>query len=525
MTETIKLRIKLNAGDRRRKRRNAQGSNQFVLTSAADYATGAAASIETVSAHRLTEPQLPITRVSVPRLRNSEDIGQTQHLGEPRPSTMLDNTTPGSLDLFIKYIDQVIPYLFPFFRAPSGNGSRSFLLTTVADNRAAYRSVLAVTSYYSILTLDENYRGERPTTSADSRDRALQQIRLSLAEIHRDIREPTETVPQEWLQRQQGSLQSMTHLVILTAILGEPFNWDLYLDSAVDLFSQLLGQTRLVSGPSLELLLDAIGKDSRASPWLWVNSWSPNQISFRFFAALLIFADIIGGTARRRQSDLKEHYYHLISMRDDGRMQGERSAPIRFSDVIGCHNWVLVAIAETAALDSWKQSLSIRDGAVQHELSSRAESIRGSLQRGWERRPSGESTGASHNPTLTTTRVWMLAAQAYLGTVTAGWQPESPEIQSFVTEAITLLQDIQDPAWVRSLSWPFCVLGCLAQSTTQEQQFRQIVSRMGKLATIGTLMEGLNIMELVWASRGEGDWSHWGIAACLNILGHPSLLI
>ena len=526
MAETIKLRIKTTAADRQRKRRTAQGSNQFVLTSAADYAAGAAANIEASSAHQMTEPELAITRAGVPPLRNSEDIGQTQPLVEPQPASLLDNTIPGSLELVIKYIDQVMPYLFPFFRAITGNGSRSFLLTTIADRRAARLSVLAVTSYFSILTLDDKYDGERPTTPADCRDRALQQVRLSLAEIHRDVREPTDMVPQEWLQRQQASLQSMAHLVILTAILSEPFNWDLYLGSAVDLLHQLLFQTKLVSGPSLNLLLDAIAKDSLASPWLWANSWSPDQISFRFFTAVLIFADIIGNTARRRHSDLKEHYYHLISMQDDGRLEGETSAPIRFSNVIGCHNWVLLAIAETAALDGWKQSLGFRDGAAQDELSSRAESIRGSLQRGWERRPSGELIGASHNPTtITITRIWLLAAQTYLATVATGWQPESAEIQSFVTEAIALLQDIQDPAWIRSLSWPFCVLGCLAQSTTQEQQFRQIISRMGKLATLGTLMEGLNIMELVWASRGEGDWTNWDIAACLNILGHPSLLI
>ncbi len=138
------------------------------------------------------------------------------------------------------------------------------------------------------------------------------------------------------IQRRQRSMENTVQLLILYAASAEQGAWKLHLETAASLLGHLLNETSALSGPSLEGLLQAISKASPSTSWLWTDTWSPDQLSFRFFVSLLLFIDILGSTALEEIAAFeKDHYYHLISMRDDGMTQREKGAPIEFSNFTG----------------------------------------------------------------------------------------------------------------------------------------------------------------------------------------------
>lgn len=116
------------------------------------------------------------------------------------------------------------------------------------------------------------------------------------------------------------------------------------------------------------------------------------------------------------------------------------------------------------------------------------------------------------------TRIWAYAAKLYLCVSLSGWQPKSAEVQENVAKAVSLLQTIESPAQLRSLSWPICMAGCLALPG-QEDEFRRIAGEVGELSDFGTIGEALRIMEAVWRSRDTVDGDVWNLVSSLNILG------
>lgn len=129
-----------------------------------------------------------------------------------------------------------------------------------------------------------------------------------------------------------------------------------------------------------------------------------------------------------------------------------------------------------------------------------------------------------HKSVATVTRVWAHAAKLYLSVVLSGCQPNRAEVQRSVARVLGLLETIESPAHVRSLSWPICVAGCLA-SRGQEQSFRGVVEDVGDMAEFGTLGTALRIMEAVWGGRGAVDGDSWSVASALSVLGSSALLI
>ena len=121
------------------------------------------------------------------------------------------------------------------------------------------------------------------------------------------------------------------------------------------------------------------------------------------------------------------------------------------------------------------------------------------------------------------TRLWAHAAKLYLFVCLSGWQTNSNDTQTCVAEVLRLLQTIDSPTQLRSLSWPICVAGCLA-STSQEDDFRRIIGTIGQVGAFGTLSTTLRIMEAVWSSRATIDRDTSDITSCLSILGSPALL-
>ncbi len=547
MAESIKTQIK-NSASGRRARQMAQGPERFVITSVDDYsadpglavpsrvggesgpgpAPGSLSSPSAVSAARPAPTQADIdsTITGLAALR-FPPLGEHDGVRPPASSPLsLVTVGPyGELALVMRYIDYVFPHLFPYHRSPVFSTGRSFLLVPLTENKVIYLSVLSISSYYFIVTMNEYTPHDHQECLSHAWTDIGFQMQASFKLIHKEMDEINRQSTEGSLKERRTAIQSIVQLMIFITAVGKPANWNLHLSAAISLFRDILNMTSSPSGPSMKNAMDDLAKHFPTSPWIQIKVWSPDQVAFRFFIGMLTFMDIIAATSLQRPPALEEYYSHLIMEGDDGVARDEHTAPIQFSLLVGCQNWVLVAIGQTSSLAVWKKEARKAGTFSQLELAARAEPIGIRLRQGHERLASSDSVELQLNTSITPTRIWAFAAQAYLLTVVSGWRLSSPDIRRLVAEGLGLIYSIQEPGALRSFSWPLCVLGCLVDTAAQEQEIRDLINGMGGLKDFGSLPENLRLMEVVWQSRNTLDPETWDVASCLTALGEPALLI
>lgn len=262
------------------------------------------------------------------------------------------------------------------------------------------------------------------------------------------------------------------------------------------------------------------------------------QSAFRFSSTLLIFDDIIASTLLQETPRLYEYHQSLL-----GNSANGAETPINLEAVIGCQNWVLLQIGETAVLDTWKQRCQRAGTLNVMELVQRATAIKESLETHLAHLDAGpgmspkdasslldiltadysEESKARTKQIPLVTRVWGHAALLYLFVVVSGWQPASIDVRYHVDQIVELLtHQISTPALLRTMAWPFCVAGCLAERT-QEAHFRDMVEALQPASIFGTVRKALHLMENVWLNRDTPDAANSDIAACFR--GQEDLIL
>lgn len=266
---------------------------------------------------------------------------------------------------------------------------------------------------------------------------------------------------------------------------------------------------------------------------------SAEQAAFRFSSSLLILDDIIASTALQEQPRLYQYHHSLL-----GNIGGIDPL-INLEPTVGCQNWVLLQIGEIATLDAWKQQCKKAANLNVMELVHRATAIKVSLEAHLTRLKNGPvsitkegdslldifttdhyeqtKTFASHSFLIT--RVWAHAALAYLFVVVSGWQPASVDVRYHVSQILELLAfQMSPPVLLRTMVWPFCVAGCLAEPA-QEFNLRGMVEALQPPSVFGTVRKALEIMEDVWRNRDAGDVSSRDLSMCFRSQGDLVLLV
>ncbi|KAH7034584.1 fungal-specific transcription factor domain-containing protein [Microdochium trichocladiopsis] len=128
------------------------------------------------------------------------------------------------------------------------------------------------------------------------------------------------------------------------------------------------------------------------------------------------------------------------------------------------------------------------------------------------------------------------ATLIYLSSTVSGLQPSLPEIRTELAHLLHLFTRLPHASCLRTLLWAFTVAGCVTTNPDQRKVLESAVElEMGDMAVFGAAKEALGILRAVWRVRncvgvalgdpsGNGNMEDWSLAACLNILGHQSLL-
>ncbi|KAI0423394.1 fungal-specific transcription factor domain-containing protein [Xylaria sp. FL1042] len=432
--------------------------------------------------------------------------------------------------LIMFYIEHVLPFLFPFYEPPLLQGGRAWILKMMMTSPVVRQATLCQSSYFFSLS--------RGATSGDPFwETVLTQTREAFEVLRQALQVISNSNITEHLHgavRVMSSIMQVQRFEIAVLSLD---NCQSHMNAALALFRQLLDSAGAVEPSrvrsSFEAVMRSLEAPSRSSS-LYGQLPGAEQAALCFSSSLLIFDDVVASTVLQEQPRLYEYHHGLL---EDTHGTGP---VIDLEAVVGCQNWVLVQIGEIAVLDAWKQRCKSRGTLDVMELVRRATAIKNYLETHLAllRRDTtsnvkednsvldvliAKSTTASQKPLVTL--AWAHAALIYLSVVVSGWQPASAEIRHHVRRLIEVpLREISPPALLRTMVWPLCVAGCLAEPELATQ-FRGLIDALQPRSVFGTLQKALEVMENVWRNGNSSDATSRDLAACFRNQGNLILLV
>ena len=249
---------------------------------------------------------------------------------------------------------------------------------------------------------------------------------------------------------------------------------------------------------------------------------SSEQAAFRFSTALLLFDDIIASTALRERPQLYD-YHHSLLCPSEGI---DTNPPINLEATIGCQNWVLRQIGEIAALDAWKKDCNAAGNLDLGEMVNRAKAIKQTLEAHISRLDAGLAFMAGERGFLDdtlaaedyfgqtrriarqsslVTKIWAHSAFLYISIIVSGWQPANPDVRHHVAQVLELwTHHVSSPALLRSMAWPFCVVGCLVEPA-HRPRIRNMIDSLRPVSRFSTVRRSFDIIEKVWNDRATGN--------------------
>ncbi|KAF5574344.1 Zn(2)-C6 fungal-type DNA-binding domain-containing protein [Fusarium pseudoanthophilum] len=440
------------------------------------------------------------------------------------------------VDFTMIYMDQVFPFLFPFYNPSMIQGGRAWVLDILRHNKTMFHTAMSLSTYFFTLVLSSENMSEYQVC----RKNIWTQLEGYTSDAIKNVQ--TEVLVMNQLEsislvQRAHAMQSITQQMFLGMAMAKTNESSMHLTAAISIFEDILEANRVNDRVDMMKIMAQLERPS----WVPLTNqrpvWNTEQAALRFYFAVLLWADVVSSTSLQTVPRLRKYYPDLIT-RDYGGTA--RDGLLRMEEYVGCEGWTLIAIAEMATLDVCNQGEQ-RNGKLHDEaLTEKKEYIEGILRNGLrslDERCSTQETQPqriiqsfylSSDPNhfakqAAVTRIWAHAARIYLAIVMLGWQPDNPSVRESASEVLRLLQELDDPAILRSAVWPFCVAGCVAE-VRQEKEFRDLIAASGSLRYFGRVGDALEIMECVWRKRGELG-VEWNMAACFGIMGDAVLLL
>lgn len=446
--------------------------------------------------------------------------------------------------IIVFYFDHFFPFLFPFYRPPLLEGGRSWVMELAVRNKAMWHTTLCLSSYFMSVALDNTASGHE-FCKALAWERLLRQTDVTFRMLQQDLEGVTSSDAQDLIIETSRIMGSVIQLLKFEVSAGNFENCQTHLDAAIVLFTQIFRATGYGANdgnegrelPTFHDILSRMGDPPWTMELQQSRAWNSDQAAFRFFSVLLLLDDIVTSTCFEEPPRLQKYHALLLSTDSpDGK------ASLRLEAFVGCESWAILQIGQIAALDAWKKSLRKTGQLDTMELVARAVEIKQILVENLASLDAAAHAPRTPNPvdmfmlyndhalstlgdgSTVVTRIWAHAALIYLSVVVSGWQPGSSTIRENVARAIELLSQLPAPALLRTVVWPFCIVGCLA-NPDEECLLRSMAQALVPLRLFGATQKALEIMENVWKCRDAIDVNTWDFAACVRTLGYVPLLV
>lgn len=444
-----------------------------------------------------------------------------------------DLSAPNETNDFLTslYLDTVFPCLFPWYRPQTLAGGRSWLLTVLKTNQAAFHAAISVSAYYftRLLARDAVNTLRTPCEQhvwdiwASHMDLSMQLIRQHLSDTN------TGRGRQQIFDRTHV-LDGIVHLLIFEASLAKTGDWNLHLTAALSQLDGIFQAHGLKDGKyHLHSVLLSMQRPSIFDGnYLGYHVWSADQTSFQFSTAVLIYADIVASVCARRVPKLQHCHDALIASSSTPATQSDQR--IHMEDYFGSYGWAFILIGDIAALDTRKFAAESYDASNTEELVILGQELETRLYHGLEslgpipasRKLPGKINQSEQH--VLVTKLWLHAGLIYLSTVMQRWQPTDPVICTNVHAALELVKDLTSNIEVRCPVWPLCVAGCMVEDG-YKLEFRRIMSELPPLQSFGPNKEVVNIVEAAWHRRGQFEGNPPSLVDYFRYRGSTILLI
>ncbi|KAH8908545.1 hypothetical protein BR93DRAFT_876155 [Coniochaeta sp. PMI_546] len=529
--EMIKTQVKENASLRRERQVLQSMDEPFIVTSDSDFKSSSQRAIET-TAHLATDASVtgnfgpckdqdnPMTLLESCLARPTwldSATSQAQTSSADTASTSPLSTLVGTeseTEFLMMWLDYVFPFLFPFYRPPILESGRHWMLNLLRTNQVAFHTAVSLGSYFFTIALGDTMKPEdRRSCRSLLWGQLARQTSLALQRIQEDMQTITRLGCGDNLLEAARVVGSIILQIVVEVTIKRSADWSVHLNATIALFKDIFETHGMPSGyPDLVHVLNQMPDPPLAMIGDKPLPQTADRSAFTFFTAVLIHVDILASTSLNQPPQLASYHNYLLT-------NDTVKAPIRLESIYGCQNFVFLALKDISTLSAWKKASKAAGDLSVFDLVQRAGAISADLEAGLADLDAGSATDID-----TATRIWALAAKIYLAVVVSGWQPANGAIRADVARALELLREVEEPGKIRSFAWPLCVVGCMAE-VGQEDEIRGLAAKMGDLKDFGTIGQVVRIMETVWSARGSVDRDSWDVAACLNVLGAPALLI
>ena len=467
---------------------------------------------------------------------NNQNSETSLPVSRERPSSPLGEHS--EIAFLAKYIDDIFPFLFPFYRPSMMETGRSWLLILSQHSDVARHAMLCLAAYFFAVFLKDEYPGQHDRCRREIWIRLGKHTSGYVGKIQSSIQQlraqPESTTTVEKARSMEGIVQA----ILFEAALGRSGNWKIHLSAALELFEDIFRhQTKDDPEPKFMSLLRGVGQTAWYTPVSDTFIWDSEQAGLRFFVAILIFVDAIGSSTTGRSPRLLDHYSLLLADNDISQTS-EDTVELRLSRYVGCQNWVIVAIGETAALAERKaegrsSTADLTEAArrIETRISEGLLSLDAILSRSssegdvFSQTPFTKYRPAPPVSLTTATYIWAQAARIHLEVDISGLQRHSTVIRGGVQAIMERLQGIQSPSHLRSFMWPLVVAGCFSEPGDEQEGIMTILNRMAHIEPSGQMTQVQEIVSGAWNYTGTADQKSWSLSSCLQASGVSPLLI
>ncbi|EHK21699.1 uncharacterized protein TRIVIDRAFT_209372 [Trichoderma virens Gv29-8] len=204
------------------------------------------------------------------------------------------------------------------------------------------------------------------------------------------------------------------------------------------------------------------------------------------------------------------------------------SCNFELSRIMGCHNSVMKAIGNLGALHECKVEAFDVNHLENEQFWRRIQRIEDELEDCMEEIPITSSELLSRSNEGCVTRIFAAAALVQLQVLNAQISPSpSPtKIRRAVSRTISEIQVTRGTISPRQMSWPICVVGCVADADQRfffENLLENVLSEGSSIfGNCGTV---LDIMRNCWKFQVEQPDFQWDCSCAMKKMGISALLI
>ncbi|KAF5685410.1 C6 transcription factor [Fusarium denticulatum] len=292
------------------------------------------------------ESSLPPTRSSIHEEEAAQPVSLSQ---DSTPPYILP---PRLASLIMYYLDYVFVWQFPYYQLHSCLGNRGWILACLSNSGSLSHAALALS------TLHRDASQKRFSYSQE----AFEFHSMALREL-RKLSQHTETqTPLNDRAKLAEFIAASLTLISFEVFNGAEYDWVPHLDAV----------TAVVAVQSPDLLLQTTSSSEKAkhSPMSISRGDDPQlQGDFNFLIAEAVWHDILACATTGRVPRIPYRKW----------LEGSGLA---MDDLMGCYNWVMIAIGDLAHLQAWKRDMKQKGILGIPELVRRGQSIEKRLQDG-----------------------------------------------------------------------------------------------------------------------------------------------